>query len=98
MNKDGKMYFFDEKGIRSGERERIAAFRNAYVNNELVKRHFAEPMEAWDAAFALNDGGIRYLAEKLRPVCNPDLKRQQIEGDLAEWRRRLAEPACCLAM
>ncbi|MEZ5669413.1 MAG: virulence factor SrfC family protein [Alphaproteobacteria bacterium] len=82
---------FHELGIRAGERERIGTFRTAYLNNELVKRHFAEPEAAWDAAFALNDGGIRYLAEKLRPVCNPDLKRQQIEGDLAEWRRRLAE-------
>lgn len=82
---------FHELGIRSGERDRIQTFRTAYVNNELVKRHFAEPEAAWDAAFALNDGGIRYLAEKLRPVCNPDLKRQQIEGDLYEWRRRLAE-------
>ncbi len=86
-----KRNVFHELGMRSGERERIATFRNAYLNNELVKRHFADPQAAWDAAFELNDGGIRYLAEKLRPVCNPDLKRQQIEGDLAEWRRRLAE-------
>lgn len=86
-----KRNVFHELGIRSSEQERIASFRTAYINNDLVKQHFANPQEAWDAAFALNDGGIRYLAEKLRPVCNPDLKRQQIEGDLNEWRRRLAE-------
>jgi hypothetical protein len=86
-----KKNVFVELGLRSSERERIARFREAYLSNELVKRHFADPQAAWDAAFELNDGGIRYLAEKLQPVCNPDLKRQQIEGDLAEWRRRLAE-------
>ncbi len=90
-NEKLKRNVFEELGLRDSETDRIAKFREAYVNNELVKRHFDNPQEAWDAAFALNDGGITYLAEKLRPVCNPDLKRQQIEGDLNEWRNRLAE-------
>ena len=32
----------------------------------------------------LNDGGVGLLRESLRPLCNPELKRQQIKGSLAD--------------
>jgi len=38
----------------------------------------------------LNDGGISLIRERLRPACNPQLKRTQIETSLAERQERLA--------
>jgi hypothetical protein len=35
--------------------------------NDLVRRHFADPRQAWDEALR-NDGGIGQLANALRPI------------------------------
>lgn len=44
-----------------------------------------------EAGFALNDGGISYLAESLRPLCNPALKQQQLRAQLTQLREQMAE-------
>src|SRR6185369_9043087 len=39
----------------------------------------------------LNDGGISYLAGKLAPACNPEIKRRQIDGRVSHLRRLMRE-------
>jgi hypothetical protein len=56
----------------------------AYAENDLVRRHFADPRQAWDEALRANDGGIGQLANALRPICDPTLKTEQIRGRVAE--------------
>lgn len=80
-----------ELGIRSGESKRIIAFRDAFLNDASANCYFRNPQQAWDAAFMLNDGGITYLAENLRPLCNPTLKHEQIGGQLKRLRVQIAE-------
>lgn len=53
-------------------------FRRMYLSEPLVNRHIAEPELRLDEMLRLNDGGTSYLAGKLGPVCNPDLKFDQI--------------------
>ncbi|MCA8879437.1 MAG: hypothetical protein KDA73_05615 [Rhodobacteraceae bacterium] len=55
-----------------------SSFRPMYMGEELVHRHVDAPEAKLDALLALNDGGSTLLAEKLAPVCNPDLKYDQI--------------------
>ncbi|MDO5484567.1 MAG: virulence factor SrfC family protein, partial [Desulfovibrionaceae bacterium] len=55
----------------------------------LVKNHVAEPENVGQAAMTLNDGGVGLLREKLRPLCNPELKRRQITITLDEKREQL---------
>ncbi len=55
----------------------------AYMQCELVERHFADPKGAWDPCLAFNDGGITRLASSLAPVCRPELKRAQVAQRLA---------------
>ena len=78
-----------EAGLRASEKQRIAGFRAEYLKNESVRAHFADPARSWDEAFRLNDGGISYLAESLAPVCNPDIKRRQIEARVALQREAM---------
>ncbi len=80
-----------ELGVRPGERKRIAAFKQAFLNDAVASAHFQHPERAWEAGFALNDGGISYLAEQLRPVCNPELKSQQLAGQIARLREQMLE-------
>lgn len=79
-----------EVGIRASEAARIARLRAEFLANEDCRRHFADPARAWDAAMTLNDGGISYLAESLRPVCDPAIKRGQIAARLEALRNDMA--------
>lgn len=89
------IFDYDENGqelnVRPGERKRIEQFRQAFLNDARVCAHFQNPDRAWEAGFALNDGGIGYLAESLRPLCNPELKRQQLTGQVARLREQMVE-------
>ncbi|HYZ31751.1 MAG TPA: virulence factor SrfC family protein, partial [Crenalkalicoccus sp.] len=77
-----------EVGLR--DPARVAALKRNFLANPDVQRHFADPERAWEAGMALNDGGIGYIAERLRPVCNPALKRRQVQAQLATLARRMA--------
>jgi hypothetical protein len=80
-----------EVGVRDGERGRIDKLRDEFLENAEVKKHFHDPGKAWDEAFRLNDGGVSYLADSLRPVCNPDIKLRQIEARLGVLRGRIRD-------
>ena len=85
---------YDEQGReaapRASEAPRIARLRDEFLANEDGRRHFTDPERAWDAAMTLNDGGISYLAESLRPVCDPAIKRSQIAARLEALRSDMA--------
>jgi hypothetical protein len=57
--------------------------------SEVCQRHFASPAQAWDAAMALNDGGVRYLVDQLERVLSPRLKARQLAGRLVDQARLL---------
>lgn len=76
-----------ERGIRPEKQARIAALRQGCLEAEAVQRHFRDPSRAWEAAMALNDGGVGYLVDELLRVCKPDQKLRQI----AQQRARLVE-------
>ena len=77
-----------ELGFRN--QPRLDLLRARFLENPDVRRHFAEPATAWDEAMALNDGGLAYLAARLRPVCNPETKRRQVGALLATQSLGLA--------
>ena len=85
---------YDEQGReaapRASEAARIARLREEFVTNDDARRHFVDPERAWDAAMTLNDGGISHLAESLRPVCDPAIKRGQIAARLEALRLDMA--------
>ncbi|MBQ7607763.1 MAG: type III effector HopL1 [Desulfovibrionaceae bacterium] len=78
-----------EKGIRPEMLSYVKELERAFMQSELVARHFANPRVAWDSAMRLNDGGIRYIRESLAPICNPSLKEAQLAQSLAEVCRSL---------
>lgn len=65
----------------------LAERRAAFLRNESVRAHFADPEAAWEAGLSPNNGGISYLAARLRPVCDPALKAEQIDGRLTDLAR-----------
>ncbi|MBX9593999.1 MAG: putative virulence factor, partial [Roseomonas sp.] len=71
-----------ETGIRPQEAARVAQLRADFLGNDDARKHFADPALSWDEAMRLNDGGIGHLAARLRPVCDPALKRRQVAARL----------------
>ena len=63
--------------------------RRAFVDSPLVRRHVDDPEAVWQAAMTLNDGGISQLRQRLRPLCNPELKRHQNGVGLDEQAERV---------
>lgn len=90
--KDVGLFEYDDSGHEVGVnpqvRDRIDALRGGFVRNADVSRHFAQCEAAWDAVMR-NDGGAAYLAAKLSPLCHPDLKRVQIEGEIPAIREAI---------
>ncbi len=78
-----------ELGVRDDKQGWLDRFRATFLSEELVKRHLARPEEKWDAMLSLNDGGISYLADALGPLCDPDLKYEQIKPRAEELQRHI---------
>ena len=71
--------------------ERIERWKQDYLEEPRGPPPFPEPGACWDEALRTGDGGVTYLAEQLRPVCHPEIKRKQIETRIAELSRLMAE-------
>lgn len=69
-----------EVEIRPEKADRMTELRAGYLEAPMVQQHFASPEAAWDAALALNDGGVGYLIGNLAKVCKPDSKIRQIKA------------------
>jgi hypothetical protein len=82
---DGLIDYDDAKRevrMRPEKTARLAELRDGCLRAPSVRRHFADPAAAWDAAMALNDGGVAYLTAALARVCRPDSKLRQIRAQI----------------
>jgi len=73
-----------EISITTSSAASLAMMRRTFRMDETVQRHIAEPAEAWDAMMALNDGGMKRIADYLREVALPEVKLQRISEQLDE--------------
>lgn len=87
------LFQYDDAGrelaLRPEQESYVAELKDGYMQSDLVARHVGAAQRGWDAAMALNDGGVTYLRDQLRPLCNPELKRTQIAGSLREEMDRV---------
>ncbi|MFK7754133.1 MAG: virulence factor SrfC family protein [Sedimentitalea sp.] len=72
--------------VRPEKEARIAELKQGSLEAAPVQKHFADPDAAWEAALALNDGGVSYLTDQLSRVCKPDSKLRQIRVQLDQVR------------
>ncbi|MDE7241897.1 virulence factor SrfC family protein, partial [Desulfovibrio sp.] len=79
-----------EKGIRPERRDYVERLHSAFMQSPLVAAHFKDPARAWEEAMKLNDGGITYIRESLSPLCNPDIKREQLLQNVQATREAVA--------
>jgi hypothetical protein len=86
---DGDLYY-TETGVRDDKQQLVQELHDLFVGCDEVVAHFKDPERAWESLMTLNDGGIGYLVESLKPVCNPDIKREQVAARLDRLREQVA--------
>ncbi|MCV4263516.1 putative virulence factor [Pseudomonas capsici] len=79
----------EELGFNDSSRVALQALQEAFGNNELVKRHVAEPLDAWQAMLKLNDGGMSRFSNAFTPVAKIDFKLQRISEQLEDLMVKL---------
>ena len=57
----------------------LPALQSAMRSNETARTQVSDLDAKVQALMALNDGGVSHLAKALSPICDPNLKRQQIQ-------------------
>lgn len=80
-----------ETGIRPQRLGYVERLKQAFWGSRLVRRHFRDPDRAWQEAMRLNDGGISHIRESLSPVCNPEIKREQLLRNVNACREGLVQ-------
>lgn len=75
-----------ESGIREGKVQHKENMRAAFLSDPTVQKHFRSPETAFDELMKLNDGGIEYIKRCLEPLCDPNLKLNQISNALIKAR------------
>lgn len=80
-----------ELGVAPRGAAAVEARRQAYLANDLVRAHFADPARAWAAALAPGDGGIADLVAGLRGVCDPTTKADQVAGRVHDLATAMAQ-------
>ncbi|WP_077804109.1 virulence factor SrfC family protein [Gluconobacter sp. Dm-74] len=61
---------------------RVERRRNSYLASTTVDRHIQHAPRAFDEAIRPNDGGVSYLAERLKSVCESKTKNEQLAARL----------------
>lgn len=79
----------EETGISAAARESLALMRHTFGEDETVQRHVGQPLQAWDAMLALNDGGMGRISEYLRGVALREVKLGRIREQLDEVLHQL---------
>ena len=81
--------------LRPEKAARLAELREGCLGAESVLAHFRDPVGAWDAALAPNDGGVSYILDRLPMACDPGAKDRQIRlqaRDLSEQIQAMLAP------
>lgn len=78
-----------ETAIRVDMRETVEKVHSDFLHSDLVRAHFEDPEESWQAAISLNDGGITLLRKKLAPICDPDRKYNQTRDRALELCQKI---------
>ncbi|GFM87839.1 hypothetical protein PSCICO_32380 [Pseudomonas cichorii] len=79
----------EELGFNESSKAALQALQEAFSNNELVKRHVAEPLDAWQAMLKINDGGMSRFSTAFTPVADINFKLQRIEEQLDDLMVKL---------
>ena len=79
---EGEIAVSKELGFAPERIGHISLLRQEFVNHPLVREHFQNPSDAWEAGMQLNDGGIQYLVKGLTAICQPGFKARQVQERL----------------
>jgi len=89
--KNKNVFKYDDKGVEIGfeNTSLIEKQKSLYLENPLIQQYVGNAEAAWDAVFAADDCGVKYLTKALDPVCDPMIKTEQVATRLKALARKL---------
>lgn len=72
----------EEQRVRPEKEEFIRKLKSTFLRNKKIKDFFEDPERSWEAIMSINDGGIGYIKEKLEPLCEKQIKENQLNQAL----------------
>ena len=90
-----KYFVRENNGIESlkttdDEAVRILEIKEMHAKTPEVLTHFKTPEAAWNAVMTANDGGVTYIINELALVCQPEIKKDQLDNLAGSLSRELA--------
>jgi len=79
-----------EVSINPNDSHRIARLRQYFSEDENVKEHFEDPLEAWDSAMTPRDGGISNIVSGINRISDPAFRAQNLIDKTSKIRDSLA--------
>ena len=68
-----------EIDINPDHQDRLLRLRQFFCEDQLVKKHFSSPEQAWDAAMKPQDGGISRIVDGINLLANPNIRIQTLQ-------------------
>ncbi|WP_235897821.1 putative virulence factor [Yersinia alsatica] len=80
-----------EMALAERYRDVLDTMGRVFITGNNVRRHVAEPKEAWQEMLKLNDGGISRLTGALRDVAHLEFKLQRLREQLLQCRHETGD-------
>jgi len=80
-----------EVALAERYRDVLDSMGHVFITGNNVRRHVAEPKEAWQGMLQLNDGGISRLTEALRGVAHLKFKLERLQEQLLQCRHETGD-------
>ena len=78
-----------EVALTERYQEQLNTIGRLFAADSEVRKHVADPQNAWNGMLTLNDGGMSRLTDALRGVANLEFKLQRLHEQLQQCRNSL---------
>ncbi|ATF74710.1 putative virulence factor [Pasteurella multocida] len=74
----------NEVSVNQSESAQLALLKRTFCQDPDIRKHIAQPEEAWDAMLLLNDGGMKRISQYLETIALPEVKAHRLTEQLNE--------------
>ena len=67
---------------------RLAQLQRSFLDSEMARKYILDAPKSWDEMIGMNNGGIRYLIERLKNAARVEYKLKRIEEQIDEMTER----------
>ncbi|MGC6358690.1 putative virulence factor [Bisgaard Taxon 45] len=81
----------NEVSVNQSESAQLALLKRTFCQDPDIRKHVAQPEDAWDAMLLLNDGGMKRISQYLETIALPEVKVTRLTEQLNERIHHVVE-------